>query len=73
MREGWDGLRFQLGLSGSLRYKLSVLRGYLVSTNDFSLIRFPNWLFWLYVPLRVPLYIYRRYLQKKLAGKGLAR
>lgn len=58
-------LGFDLGLKGSLRYKWSVLRNYLASPNDFTLLRLPDWAFWLYVPLRLPLFVYRRYLRKK--------
>jgi hypothetical protein len=68
VRRGWDELRFHLGLKGAPSYKLSVLRGYLVAPCDFSVLRLPDWLFWLYVPLRVPLFIYRRYFQRNSAG-----
>jgi hypothetical protein len=65
LHKGWDGLCFQLGLRGSLRYKLAVLRSYLVGPSDFLVLRLPGWLFWLYVPLRIPLYVYRRYFPGK--------
>ena len=68
LRSGWDELRFKLGLKGALGYMLSVLRNYLISPNDFDVLRLPDWLFWLYVPLRVPLFVYRRYFQKNPPG-----
>lgn len=75
VRRGWDGLLFHLGLKGSAHYKWSVLRGYLISGIDLELVRLPDWLFWLYVPLRIPLFVYRRYFQKSVgtvrAGKNI--
>jgi len=54
-------IRLNLGMRGSLWYKLAVIKGLLIDVRDFAVIRLPDWLFWLYVPLRIPLHIYRRY------------
>lgn len=75
VRQGWNGLLFQLALKGSAHYKWSVLHRYLIFGIDFELVRLPDWLFWLYAPLRIPLFIYRRYFQKSRstvrAGKNI--
>lgn len=69
-RRGLDGLLSQMGLKGSIRYKMSVLRSYLLSPYDFALVPLPDWLFWLYAPLRIPLWVYRRYLRPLFAPRA---